>query len=143
MITSWGSVAGLPHTTGQILGLIFASPSPLAFADVQHELNISKGSTSHGLRLLLSIGAVQRVSIPGDRRDRFVPELSLRKIIAGLANGPLKERLTQSNTQLELLTAWLRQAEVKDRIIAGRVRQLQRWHKRSAALLPLAMRLFG
>ena len=43
-------------------------------------LKISKGSASQGLRALRQLGAVSSVFEPGDRKERFVAEIRLRKL---------------------------------------------------------------
>lgn len=51
-------VFGVPKSVGQIFGLLYASPEPLVFSDIVVRLEISKGSTSQGLQLLPSLGAI-------------------------------------------------------------------------------------
>ena len=46
-------------------------------------LKISKGSASQGLRALRQLGAVSSVFEPGDRKERFVAEIRLRKLVGG------------------------------------------------------------
>ena len=51
--------------------------------DVMSLLKISKGSASQGLRALRQLGAVSSVFEPGDRKERFVAEIRLRKLVGG------------------------------------------------------------
>jgi hypothetical protein len=52
-------VLGLPKSVAAIYAVIFASPRPLCFADVETRLQLSKGSVSQGLRFLRQIGAIK------------------------------------------------------------------------------------
>ena len=40
---------GVPKSVAAIYGVVFASPVPLSFADIESHLGISKGSVSQGL----------------------------------------------------------------------------------------------
>ena len=100
-------VLGLPRSLGEIYGLLFASPRPLAFQEIGERLNLSKGSVSQGLRFLRTIGAIKPVVIPGDRREYFEPEVELRALVGGF----LRERL---NPQLEAWGARAKALKIED-----------------------------
>ena len=74
---------GLPKSYGQIYGLLFCRDQSLSMDEVMKFLEISKGSASQGLRALRQLGAVSSVFEPGDRRERFVAEIRLRKLVGG------------------------------------------------------------
>ena len=61
-------VLGLPRSVAAIYAVIFASPRPLCFADVESRLQLSKGSVSQGLRFLRDIGAIK----PAEANERTV-----------------------------------------------------------------------
>ena len=63
-------VLNLPRSVGEIYGLLFVSSAPLCLDDCRIRLNISKGSTSQGLKILRSFGAIRTVYIPGDRKEK-------------------------------------------------------------------------
>ncbi len=85
---------GMQRSLGEIYGLLYATPEPLAFQDIVDRLGLSKGSVSQGLRFLRTVGAIQPVVVAGDRREFFEPVLELRALVGGF----LKERL---NPELE------------------------------------------
>jgi DNA-binding transcriptional regulator GbsR (MarR family) len=65
-------LVGLPRMAGRIFGWLLISETPYQSSGVLAEmLKASKGSISTMTRLLLQIGLIERVSIPGDRRDYF------------------------------------------------------------------------
>src|SRR5210317_223806 len=95
---------GLPKSYGQSYGLLFCRDHPLAMDEVMELLQISKGSASQGLRALRQLGAVSSVFAPGDRRERYMAESRLRKLVGGF----LRE---QADPHLEKGTARLKQIE--------------------------------
>ncbi len=80
---------GAPRSLGEIYGLLFATVQPLSFQDIHDRLDLSKGSISQGLRFLRTVGAIQSVSVPDDRREYFEPVVELRALVGGF----LKERI--------------------------------------------------
>src|SRR5258708_7892040 len=57
---------GGQKSVAAIYGIVFASPVPLSFADIESRLDISKGSVSQGLRMLREVGALRAMSLePG------------------------------------------------------------------------------
>lgn len=64
--------AGLPRMAGRILGhLLTADPPHQSADDLAKALHASKGSISTNTRLLMQIYFIERISLPGDRRDYF------------------------------------------------------------------------
>jgi len=144
-------VLGLPKSLGEIYGLLFATPQPLAFQEIADRLSLSKGSVSQGLRFLRSVGAIKPVIIPGDRREFFEPETELRALVSGF----LKERL---NPQLETWAARTKALRMedfgatteggslpnKDRVtLENRLDKLSSWQKRANLVLPMIGKLLG
>lgn len=82
---------GVPKSVAAIYGIVFASPEPLSFAEIEARLDISKGSISQGLRVLREVGALKEVSADADRAELFTPDLEMRK----LASRFLEKRLEQ------------------------------------------------
>jgi DNA-binding transcriptional regulator GbsR (MarR family) len=65
-------LVGLPRMAGRIFGwLLISEPPHQSSGALAEVLQASKGSISTMTRLLLQIGLIERVSIPGDRRDYF------------------------------------------------------------------------
>ena len=65
-------LAGLPRMAGRIFGwLLLANPQQQSHGQLAEVLQASKGSISTMTRLLIQIGLIERISIPGERRDYF------------------------------------------------------------------------
>ena len=66
----------LPKTVGEIYGLLFITESPMCLDDLMKKLKISKGSTSQGLKILRSFGALKKYIYP-----EIVKIIILQKIL--------------------------------------------------------------
>jgi DNA-binding transcriptional regulator GbsR (MarR family) len=108
-------------------------------------LKISKGSASQGLRALRQLGAVSSVFEPGDRKERFVAEIRLRKLVGGF----LRE---QADPHLDKGVGRLKQIESPFRkfgehgLLAKRSPQheiLSGWHRQMSRLLPWVKMIVG
>ncbi len=65
-------MVGLPRMSGRIFGwLLISNPPKQSHSELAEVLQASKGSISTMTRLLIQIGLIERVSLPGDRRDYF------------------------------------------------------------------------
>lgn len=63
---------GLPRMAGRIFGwLLISHPSHQSHSELAEVLQASKGSISMMARLLMQLSLIERVVIPGDRRDYF------------------------------------------------------------------------
>jgi DNA-binding transcriptional regulator GbsR (MarR family) len=145
-------VLNVPRSLGQIYGVLFASPSPLSFTDIVERLDISKGSASQGLQLLRSLGAVRGADGMGvpkysaaGRRERFVPELSLRRLMGGMLQEKIQPLLGDSGTRMRRLRECARQAPHASgaKFSLERVKQLEAWRRQLGLLLPVLKKLLG
>jgi len=63
---------GFPRMSGRIFGwLLISEPPQQSTGELAEGLQASKGSISTMTRLLIQIGLIERVSLPGKRRDYF------------------------------------------------------------------------
>jgi DNA-binding transcriptional regulator GbsR (MarR family) len=125
---------GVPRSVAAIYGIIFASPAPLSFADVEARLDISKGSISQGLRVLREIGAVRVVEGNDSRRDYFAPDLELRKLVVRFLDERLQRQLADGSERLKHLGRAVPDAGAADTAtLRERIRQLKNWHGKTRA----------
>lgn len=137
-------VLGVPKSIGGIYGLLYASPSPLCFAVIAEKLGMSKGSVSQGLAFLRQTGAVHVVEVAGDRREFFEPELGLRRLASGLINEkiqPLTKETKDALTRLKQHADGARGGQNEFQM--ERIKQLETWHRRLRAVLPVLSALLG
>lgn len=129
-------VLGVPKSVGAIYGLLFASPTPLCFADIVERLGVSKGSVSQGLTFLRQSGAVRPMD--GGRREYFEPELGLRRLASGLLQEKIQPLAKESRAALVRL-----RRQAAERQGAGRkfqlerIKQLEAWHRQLGRIMPV------
>ncbi|MDF1504014.1 MarR family transcriptional regulator [Roseisolibacter sp. H3M3-2] len=80
---------GLPRIAGRILGLLLVSAEPLSLDGIAERLGVSRASVSTDARRLVEQGVLERVGLPGDRKDYYrmasdSPERSLEQKLVGL-----------------------------------------------------------
>ena len=136
---------GLPKSYGQIFGLLFCRDEPLAMNEVMDLLQISKGSASQGLRALRQLGAVSSSFAPGDRKERFVAEIRLRKLVSGFLREQADPHLEKGVARLKLIEGLLVNTRSKDSSIRGVRRHeiLSGWHRQMSRLLPWVKMIVG
>lgn len=66
--TNVGRAMGWPPMAGRAAGVLMLSEKPLTMAQLQEELDASKGSVSEMTRLLIANGTVERFKEPGSRQ---------------------------------------------------------------------------
>ncbi len=137
-------VLNLPRSVGEIYGILFISSEPLCLDDCRMRLNISKGSTSQGLKILRSFGAIRTVYIPGDRKDYYVAETSLRKITSGFASEQIQPHVTSGKDRIEHIRELLEaRNEEEQAALRDKIDLLENWQRRAGKTLPLILKLIG
>jgi DNA-binding transcriptional regulator GbsR (MarR family) len=137
-------VLNLPRSVGEIYGLLFISSDPLCLDDCRIRLNISKGSTSQGLKILRSFGAIRTVYIPGDRKDHYLAETSLRKIASGFAGEQIQPHVHNGKERIERVRELLDQRDSNDKEhLQEKIDLLENWQKRAGKVLPLILKLIS
>ena len=136
---------GLPPSVGQIYGLLFASPEPLALDDFVRKLSISKGSASQGLRGLRQLGAVREVAGPDERRTYFRAETQLKKLVGGFISEEIQPHLDSGRTKARGLQELLPQVESEELrdFYDGQIDQANRWMARARLVLPILKKVLG
>ena len=133
----------LPRSVGELYGVLYISEEPLCLDDLRLKLRISKGSTSQGLKILRSFGAIRKVYVPGDRKDFYVAESSLRKIAGGFASEQIQPHLESGSERLEQIRVLLEEEEGRSEAMEERVERLENWQKRANQVLPVVLKLIG
>ena len=95
-ISSWGAFGthwGINRSMAQIHALLLISPDPLTQEDVMEDLNISRGNTNMNIRELISWGLVERVLLPGERKEYFSAEKDIWKVVKQIVKERKKREL--------------------------------------------------
>lgn len=83
-ISQWGAFGthwGINRTMAQIHALLMVSPDPLTQDEMMEELNISRGNVNMNIRELINWGLVERQFVQGERKEFFVAEKDIWKVI--------------------------------------------------------------
>jgi len=118
-ISSWGAFGthwGINRTMAQIHALLLISPEPLNQDDIMAELNISRGNTNMNIRELINWGLVERVILTGERKEFFLAEKDIWKVVRQIVKERKKrelEPMLQLLDKLENVEGDKREKEVK------------------------------
>ena len=131
---------GLPRSVGQLFGFVFGSARPVSFDEVIKYLGMSAGSASQGLRMLRRMGAVRTVYVFGDRRDFYVPELSLKKLLSGYVMEALLFQLAGTSEKLnELHKQFSDSPSHQDEHLASRLQTMLTWEQQLRSAMHAAI----
>lgn len=132
---------GLPKSVGEIYGLLFVAPKPMAMDQIMERLDLSLGAASQGLKLLRSFGAVRVSYVRGDRRDHYVADLELSKFATVFIKEELQprmeraaERIARMEQEIATLPPGERKATIK------RVERLKHWLDKGQKMIPWILR---
>jgi DNA-binding transcriptional regulator GbsR (MarR family) len=123
---------GLPRSVALIYGTLFLAENPLPVSEIIEGSGLSKGSVSSGLRFLERMGFIHLVVDPSDRRTFYRPELSMRRLAAGLVEENFTPALKRGET---LLDEAAKNSELSDHL-KTRLASLQSWNETALGLLP-------
>jgi DNA-binding transcriptional regulator GbsR (MarR family) len=96
LIQAWGTLGhswGLNKTMAQIHALLMLSTKALSTEEIMQELSISRGNANMNIRALLEWGIVDRVLVPGERKEYFKSEKDVWTLARTVARERRKREL--------------------------------------------------
>ena len=146
-VVFWGEMAsnwGINRTMAQIHALLFASEDPLDTDEIMARLRISRGNANMNLRSLMNWNLVQKVHLPGSRKDFYTAEKDVWQITAQIIKERERREIQPVMQQLQecrdLLTAAGTALPEKERVFGERIEKLMQlmevFEGFSRALLP-------
>ena len=88
--------SGMPRMAGRIIGwLLICNPPHQSLPDLAEILGASKASISTMSRLLLQMGVIERVALPGQRRDHY-------RLKSGAFDNVMQQHLHEVSDGLQL-----------------------------------------
>lgn len=149
---------GVPKSVAAIYGIVFASPQPLSFAEIEARLAISKGSVSQGLRVLREVGALRATSLelgagsselktdslkleaatPSARGVLYEPDLELRKLVSRFIEQRLEKQLNEGSDRLSAINLAVPGPPGEAAVLKRRLKSLSDWSSKARTLLPVA-----
>ena len=115
-VLQWGDMGtqwGVNRTIAQIHALLYISEEPLNAEQIADTLGIARSNVSNSIKALLGWKIINRVPVPGDRRDHFSAETDVWEVAFRIA-AVRKER--EIDPALETLDACVAEAEGDTRI---------------------------
>ena len=127
----------LPRSVGQVYGLLFATPRPLNLDEIMVLLGASRGGTFEGIRWLRQFGAVERVFLPGVRKEHFQAELNLRRLASGFLRLRIEPHLDNASSHLDGLRSVINDGSPESEFQRERLGKVDTWHRLLNDLLPM------
>ncbi len=104
---------GLSEIAGQLYALLYLSAVPISLNEMVERLKISKGSASVNIRALEGWGAAKRVWVKGNRRDHYVADTDIWKIVTNRLKLGLERRITEASGAVEQVEKMLQDSQEK------------------------------
>jgi len=82
-IHSWGVLGtqwGINRTMAQVHSLLLVASKPLSTDDIMEDLSISRGNANMNIRELMDWNLIDKVIVPGDRKEYFSAEKDIWKV---------------------------------------------------------------
>ncbi len=95
-IEAWGTLGsswGVTRTMAQIHALLLVAPDPLSSDEIMEDLQISRGNVNTNTRMLVDWGLVHKKLIPGERKEFFVAEKDMSKVVKNIIIARKKREL--------------------------------------------------
>jgi HTH-type transcriptional regulator, glycine betaine synthesis regulator len=155
-LSKWGSAVidlllnaaqpfGLPKPLGQIYGLLFCRDESLSMVEIMVLRQISKGSASPGFCTLNQFAAVNLVFERSDRKERFLAEMRLCKLVSGFIPELGEPHLDKGFSRLQNLGILLSSEEDLDSAHRRKYGEkiLVGWHRQMSRLLLVVKMIIG
>jgi DNA-binding transcriptional regulator GbsR (MarR family) len=95
-ITAWGALGsewGINRTMAQVHALLLISPKELSADEIREELQISVGNANMNIRALMDWGLVYKTLRSGDRKEYFIAEKDMWKVVRQIIMNRKKKEL--------------------------------------------------
>jgi DNA-binding transcriptional regulator GbsR (MarR family) len=102
--TAFGKGIGLPRSVSQILAcLLVCEPREKTSSELQSMLSLSTGSVSSGVNMLIEMGLIEVVKLPGDRKHyyRLVADGFEKLVRRRIETFRMGERVAQTGLMLD------------------------------------------
>ena len=137
-VLQWGDMGnqwGVNRSVAQIHALLYVMEKPLNAEEISDILGIARSNVSNSLKELLGYKIIERVPIPGDRRDHFSAEHDVWQLAMRIA-AVRKEK--EIDPALETLSRCLEEADGDAGISKAQVERFEstlRFHRLHGSLV--------
>ena len=88
-----GSVWGISRTMAEVHALLYITGSPMCTDEIMDRLGVSRGNVSMSVRSLLEWGVIEKVRLPGDRKEYFQAEQDVWSMLRAIARERIKREV--------------------------------------------------
>jgi outer membrane protein len=142
---------GYPRVSGRLFALLLVTEDLCSLDDLAEQLEVSKASVSINARLLEDKGVIERVSLPGDRRDYY-------RVAEDMFTRTMEQRVARIRRVHDVIVSAKQCLPVKSTTVKARlerletahqhlldvtVRALDEWRQSAKSALTLVLVLFG
>jgi HTH-type transcriptional regulator, glycine betaine synthesis regulator len=95
-IASWGrmgSVWGISRTMAEVHALLYITGQPMCTDEIMARLGVSRGNVSMSVRSLLEWAVIEKVRLPGDRKEYFQAEQDVWSMLRAIARERIKREV--------------------------------------------------
>ncbi len=107
---------GFKRNMGRVWAVMYLSPTPLTAAELKDLLQISSGAVSMTLAELMRWGVVKKVWVQGERKDFFVAETALWRMISRVLGERERSEIASAVESFEQAIVTLDTQRKSDRI---------------------------
>jgi DNA-binding transcriptional regulator GbsR (MarR family) len=104
---------GFPKAMGAIYGAVYLSPEPISLDELVTQVGVSKGSVSTNIRTLERLGMVHKQLRLGDRKDYYVAESDLWKVVREVLKEREKSEFDRALRTVDESLAMLKPAQLR------------------------------
>ncbi|MBU3995862.1 MAG: hypothetical protein KKF42_08865, partial [Actinobacteria bacterium] len=119
---------GIGRAVGQVYAFLYFSAESMNLGNMQEALGISRGAASAAVRQLEQWGAVKKVWIKGDRKDYYVADEWLGKIVKNVVADVVGRKMTVCSALLDGLEHDIPEGNGNGEFVKGRIENLKRFH---------------
>jgi len=95
-IASWGrmgSVWGISRTMAEVHALLYITGTPMCTDEIMDRLGVSRGNVSMSVRSLLEWAVIEKVRLPGDRKEYYQAEQDVWSMLRAIARERIKREV--------------------------------------------------
>lgn len=119
---------GIGRAVGQIYAFLYFSTESRNLGNMQEALGISRGAASAAVRQLEQWGAVKKVWIKGDRKDYYVADEWLGKILKNVIADVVGRKMTACSALLDGLGHDIPEGNGNGEFVKERIENLKKFH---------------
>ncbi|MDH3982524.1 MAG: hypothetical protein OES84_06425 [Kiritimatiellaceae bacterium] len=96
------------------------------------------------MKILRSFGAIRTVYVPGDRKDYYLAETSLRKMASGFASEQIQPHVASGKDRIGRIRELLEEYDAEESSeLVEKVDLLENWQRRAGQTLPFVLKMIG